>query len=172
MPPKSKKLAIKPKTQPKVVKRTAPKAAVQTSVHKTVSRAVKLSECFMRDVSFESFLPPSLYPRENRDMDFHLAATVRPAGKNISCVNVAMRLRISPQGNPPIIIYEMIQEGVFHVPCENIHDAKHIYIQGGPQIYIEARKNAMDILAKHGLKPPIPANVDFVKLWQDSNNSK
>ena len=165
MPPKLKKPTSKPKIQPKVVKRLSTKVSTQVGI-------VKLQECFTRDISFESFLPPSLYPREKRDMDFHLAATVRPVGPNISCVNVAMRIRISPQGNPPVIIFEMIQEGVFNTTCENIHEAKKLYVQGGPQVYEKARTYALNIFAMHGVKPPIPAEVNFTKMWQDNNNSK
>ncbi|MFZ2587293.1 MAG: protein-export chaperone SecB [Alphaproteobacteria bacterium] len=160
MPPKPRGKKI---TKPS---KKASSSSVSQSPKPTV--VMKPVECFMRDVSFESHLPPSLYPKDKRDMDFHVAATVRPLTSDYSCVNVAIRVRLSPQGKAPFIILEMIQEGVFKATCENKEQAKVVYTQGGPYVYEKAREMALGILASHGVKPPFPETVDFEKMWQGS----
>ena len=157
------------KKSPKSAKIASKSVKQSAQKQKVTPPSVKLMECFMRDLSWESFLPPSLYRRENRDMDFHLAATVRPINPKISCVSVAIRMRLSPQGKQPFVVCEMIQEGVFNASCANKDDAQKIYVSGGPQVYEKARSSLVDILSAQGIKPPLPAHVDFHKLWQDNH---
>lgn len=129
----------------------------------------KLLEAFVRDLSFESLLPPSLYPRENRDMDFNLSATVRPLNGNFSCVNIAIRVRLSEQGKAPFIMFETIHEGVFDAPCANKSDAEILYVQGGEQLYERAKNISTSFLNSHGLQPPFPEDIDFQNMWQQGD---
>jgi preprotein translocase subunit SecB len=154
---------------PKKPIKTAKKAV--TTRKKSVS-SVKLVESFIRDLSLECFLPPSAHPAKERQMDFTLSRAIRQEGKNRTCVNIAMQVRISPQSSVPFVVAEMIFENVYNATVENKQDEAWINGQGSQETYAKARKTLLDVLAHGGVNPPLPATVDFSKMSQQGNVSK
>jgi preprotein translocase subunit SecB len=134
--------------------------------------SVKLLECFMRDLSVECFLPPAMQPTEQRELDFSLSTAVRPLGENVSCVGVAIRVKVASPKQQPFAVAEMIEEGIFNITCENDEKRRWLGTDGASQVYERARKIMLNILAESGIQPPLPATVDFAKLWDESNAKK
>lgn len=151
-----------PKKPQKSAKKTAAPA-------KTTKSPVKLVESFIRDLSFECFLPPSGQPEKDREMEFTLSRAIRKEGQNRTCVNIAMQARLSPKGSLPFVVAEMIYENVYNVTHENNETRDWIESVASQETYKKARETMLDMLAHSGLNPPIPTKVDFGQMQQNSN---
>lgn len=133
---------------------------------------VELVESFIRDFSLECFLPPHAQPAADRRLEVQVSAGVRPLTDVLSCVNLAIRLRVhTPQG-AAFAIAEMIHEGVFKATCENEQSARRLYVEGAAEIYPEAKHKLEYMLKSSGLTPPLPATVDFAEMWEKNHASK
>lgn len=136
---------------------------------KKTSAPVKLVESFIRDLSLECFVAPSGQPAKDREMDFTLSRAIRREGQNRTCVNIALQLRVSPQGSSPFVVAEMIYENVYNVTGENSATEAWINNEASHETYQNARKTMLDVLSRSGLNPPLPATVNFKEVSQQSN---
>ena len=167
---KTKASAVKAPQKTTASKEKSPKKTPKTAPSGDVS--VKLLDCFMRDASVECFLPPAMQPDQKRELDFSLSTAVRPVGENVSCVGVAIRVRIHMPQQPPFLVAEMIEEGIFNTTCENDERKRWLGTEGASQVYDKARKVMLGMLAEAGVSPPIPSTIDFAKVWDENTSVK
>lgn len=151
--------------------KSTPKKAVKSPQKATKSaekgrETVELTDSFIRDLSVECFMPPSLQPSQKRELELSISAGVRPVGDNHTCVGIAIRGRVVTLQKQLVMVVEMIQECIYKDTSENSKKSTDINVQVANQGYDLAKETLKSVLAKCGAIPPLPEKVDFTKMLQ------
>lgn len=141
---------------------------------KTAAKAPRLLAAFIRDLSFEC-PAPALKPlaKGEQQLDFRLSAGARKIAENgaIEQAEITLHLRAVAvhKTGAPLFVCEMAYSGLVEWENTPKSSVDEVVWEAAPAlIYPKARQVMLQTLANSGFTPPLPSDIDFASLREQS----